>query len=179
MTAEVRKIPLDIAHIVLETFDIGPDSRKYQRWRTDDGFEASDLESVLSESPFIFAVDWRGWLQEAVEDMAVQLGRLDLDLHHDLGEDGDEGQISVLGRSARIRYSIEQDDQFPDVVAAVNDLISTKVHYRMFRSSIDSDGWWFGVLPNSKWHELDVAAASAVELMFVQVSPLGDSIGPN
>jgi hypothetical protein len=133
-------IPLDDAREVLSVFGIGPSSREYQRWRRDDGFRHVDFEGVLRESRSVLAVDWREWLQNAVDTIVCQLEELGIEVSADLGEDGNEGMFQADGQSARIKFVPADEDDFDRVVDAINGLIGATARYRKFSSSEGSDG---------------------------------------
>ena len=160
-------IPLDEAHEVLSMFGIGPSSRGYQRWRREDGFRHVDFEDVLNESRSVLPVDWREWLQDAVDIITCQLEALGIEAAADLGEDGNEGVIEVEGKSQRIKYVPSADDDFDRVIEAINRLIVETAKYRKFRSCEGSDSWSYGLLKTDDWQALEVAAAATVKLLFL------------
>jgi hypothetical protein len=160
-------ISLDDAREVLSVFGIGPSSRGYQRWRRDDGFRHVDFEEVLGESNLILSVDWREWLQDAVDTIVGQLEEIGIEGSADLGEDGNEGVIQVDGRSARIRFVADNDDDFNQVIDSINHLIAATARYRKFRSCEGSDGWTYAVLKNEDWQALEATAGATVKLLFV------------
>jgi hypothetical protein len=160
-------IPLDDAHEVLSVFGIGPSSREYQRWRRDDGFRHVDLEGVLGESRSVLTVDWREWLQDAVDTITGQLEELGIEAAADLGEEGNVGVIQIDGKSARIKYVPADKDNFDRVIDGINRLIAETARYRKFRSCEGSDGWSYGVLKNEDWQALETAAGATVRLLFV------------
>jgi hypothetical protein len=160
-------IPLDDAHEVLSVFGIGPSSREYQRWRRDDGFRHVDFEGVLGESRSVLTVDWREWLQDAVDVITGQLDELGIEAAAHLGEDGNEGVIQIDGQSARIKFVPEDDDDFDRVIDAINRVIGEKARYRQFRSCEGSDGWSYAVLKKEDWQALEAAAGATVRLLFV------------
>jgi hypothetical protein len=160
-------IPLDDAHEILSVFGISPYSREYLRWRRDDGFRHVDFEGVLSESRSVLGVDWRLCLQDAVDAIVGQLEELGIEASADLGEDGNEGVIQIDGESERIKYVPADDDDFDRVIDAINRLITEKALYRRFRSCEGSDGWWYAVLKNEDWREIEGTAGATVRLLFV------------
>jgi hypothetical protein len=160
-------IPLDDAHEILSVFGIGPSSREYQRWRRDNGFRHVDFEGVLGESRSILTVDWREWLQDAVDTITGQLDELGIDAAADLGEDGNEGVLHIAGKTARIKFMPADDDNFDRVIEAINRLIAETARYRKFRSCEGSDGWSYAVLKNEDWQALETAAGTTVRLLFV------------
>lgn len=164
---ETTIIPLDDAHEVLSVFGIGPSSREYQRWRRDDGLRHVDFEGVLGESLSILTVDWREWLQDAVDTITGQLDELGIEAAADLGEDGNEGVLQIGGKTAQIKYVPDDDDDFDRVIEAINRLIVETARYRKLRSCEGSDGWSYAVLKNEDWQALETAAGATVGLLFV------------
>ena len=160
-------VPLDDAHEVLGTFGIGPYNKAYERWRREDGFRWVDLEDVLDESPLILNVDWREWLQDALETVRGQLDSLGIALDSDLGDEGNEGHVEIDGARETIKYIPADEDNFDDVVRSINRLIKEKAQYRKFRSCVGSDGWRYGVLAIQDRKALESSAPNTLNLLFV------------
>lgn len=163
---ETTIIPLDDAHDVLGTFRIGPSNRAYQRWKRDDGFRWVDLEDVLSESPLVLSVDWREWLQDAVDTIEAQLGSLGFPVDVELDDEGNRVHLEVEGTKAEIKYVPNDEDNFDDVIQSVNGLIKGKARYRKFRSCEGTDGWCYGLLANEDWETLELNAPNTTSMLF-------------
>jgi hypothetical protein len=164
---EATIIPLDDANAVLSVFGIGPSSREYQRWRRDEGFRRVDFEGVLNKSRSVLTVDWREWLQDAVDVILRQLEDVGITAAADSGEDGHQGVLQAAGQSARIKYVPADEDDFDRVIGELNRLIADTARYRKFRSCEGSDGWSYAVLKNEDWQALESAAGATVKLLFV------------
>lgn len=164
---ETTIIPLDDALKVLAAFGIGSDNPEFQRWRRDDGFRWVDFEDVLNESRFVLNVDWREWLQDAVDTIRDQLGALGFVVTADLGEEGEQGTLEVDGNTASVKYVPSDEDDFDNVVASVNQLIASRARYRKFASCIGSDGWVYGILPFEKWGALEASVQKTMKLLLV------------
>jgi hypothetical protein len=159
-------IPLDTATEILSAFGVGPDSEEYQRWCRDDGFRQVDFEEVLNTSPFVLGVDWREWLQDAMDTIVDQLSALGITLTADLGEEGEQGTIEVDGRTEDVKYVRNDEDDFDDVVLAVNRLVRPHAHYRKLQSREGSDGWWYALLRKEDWDRLEENAPDTLSLLF-------------
>jgi hypothetical protein len=164
-------IPLDDADKILAAFGIGLHSRGYQRWRRDDGFRQQDLEDVLNESDFILNVDWRELLPDAMDMIVSQLDELGIEASIDLDEEGERGVFGANGEEVRIRYSLSDEDNFDQVIAAINPLIEPMARYRKLRSSEGSDTWSYAILKNVDCRQLEQSAAGSVGLIFAEVRP--------
>jgi hypothetical protein len=116
-------IPLDASHEILSVFGIGPYSKGYQRWKRDDGLMASDLLTVLCESPWILIMDWRGCLQDAVDEIVKQLGLIGIEATADLDNEGNEGYLAIGQNRAGIKYVPVDNDDFDAVIESVNGLV--------------------------------------------------------
>lgn len=160
-------IPLDAADEILSSFGISPSSLGYRRWRRGDGFRQVDFENILAESRFVINVDWREWLQDAVDTIIRQLDDLEMEATVDLGEDGEEGEIQIGSRIGRIKYVPADNDDFDLVIKTINSLIAERAQYRKFRSCEGSDGWSYAVLRKENWQALDLARSATVKLLFV------------
>lgn len=166
---ETTIVPLDVAHEVLAAFAIGPDDQTYQRWKRDDGFRLADLESVLATSRFTLGVDWRETLKDAVATMLGQLGAIGISATSDLDEDDERGHIEMNGERQSVKYVSSDEDDFDRVVRGVNSLISAKAHYRKYRSSEGTDGWWYGLLSNEEWKRMEASASELTRLLFTEL----------
>jgi hypothetical protein len=173
---EKKIIPLQDAQKVFSTFGIGPDNPEYRRWRREDGFRHVDLEDVLDTSHMVLVVDWREWLQDAVDKMAEQLAALDIPLTAELGEEGEQGTVEVDGIIRKVKYIPDDDDDFDDVMEAINLLIKGRAGYRKFRSSEGSDGWRYAVLKDEDWQMLVSSVPDLIQLLFVNPGPLLNAI---
>ncbi|QDU41207.1 hypothetical protein Mal4_55720 [Maioricimonas rarisocia] len=162
-----RVIPLDDAHEILGTFGIGPDNRSYQRWRRDDGIERHDLETILADSPHYLAVDWRSSLDELRDLICDQLEAVDVPVEFELhGEDGNKGTIHVGEQSLAVRYVASEEDDFDDVIRAINRLVAPRAAYRKLRSCEGTDGWAYVLATRETWRDLDAAAGAVTDMMF-------------
>ncbi len=159
-------IPLDDAHEVLGAFGIGPYNKAYERWRRDDGFRRVDLEDVLNESPLVLTVDWREWLQDALETVGTQLDSLGITVESDLNDEGNQGYIKGDGAREAVKYVPADEDNFDDVVQSINRIINNKAQYRKFRSCEGSDGWQYGLLTNEDWKALESNAPNVLNVLF-------------
>jgi hypothetical protein len=162
-------IPLDDAHELLSAFEISPYSKGYQRARRDDGFRQIDLEGVLDESGLVLGVDWRGSLQENVDIIIQQLAKLDISATAALDEEGDQGTFHLDAKSAFIKFASIDEDNFDDVMVAINRLIGNKAHYKKFRSCEGSDGWVYALLKNDDWNSLHPSIPRTLGLVFKDV----------
>jgi hypothetical protein len=162
-------IPLADASEILSMFGVDPSSREVQRWQRDDGFRQVDFEGILNDSGKILSVDWREWLQDAVDLIIQQLGELGIDAAADLGEEGEQGVFEAAGQSARVKYVPADEDDFDEVIATINDAVYEMAHYRKFRSCEGSDGWSYAILKSEDWETLETVAGATVRLLFTEV----------
>jgi hypothetical protein len=167
---EKTVISLHDAHEILSAFGIGPQSHGYQRWRRDDGFRQVDLEDVLIESSNVLSIDWRGWLQEAVDTIVAQLANIEIAIEAALDEDRDRGTINIDGKTADVKFVPDEGDDFDDVIASINQLIAPKARYRKFRSSDGTDGWIYGLQSNENWRSIQSGAGHSADLLFKDVA---------
>jgi hypothetical protein len=164
-------IPLDEAHEILAAFGIGPQSRAYHRWRREDGFRRADFEDVLNESDFILNVDWRELLADAMDTVVSQLHELGIEASVDLEEEGERGVFGANGEEVKIKYSINEEDNFDHVITAIYPLIRQAAQYRKLRSSEGSDTWSYAILKHVDWQRLEKSAGGLLRLLFAVVQP--------
>jgi hypothetical protein len=165
-------VPLDAAHEILAAFGILPTNKAYQRWRRDDGFRLTDFLDVLCESRFLLVVDWREWLQDAMNIILDQLSAIGALPGLELGEGGEEGYLEVDGKRAWIKYVPTDDDNFVNVIRSINLLIHPAGQYRKLRSCEGTDGWIYGLLANNDWKELESSVSELVNLVFLPVDSI-------
>ncbi|HLW67434.1 MAG TPA: hypothetical protein VKS79_19120, partial [Gemmataceae bacterium] len=137
----------------------------------EDGFRREDFEDVLNESDFILNVDWRELLADAMDTIVSQLHELGIEAYVNLDEEGERGVFAANGEEVRIKYSINDEDNFDRVIASINPLISRKARYRKLRSSEGSDTWSYAILNNEDWRGLELSASRSVSLIFLEVGP--------
>lgn len=145
--------------------------RQYTRWRRDDGFRWVDLEDVLFTSPFILSVDWREYLPDAIQVIQSNLACFDVRLVADMDEAEPQGSIAIEGKVEPVRYvPSEHDADFNQVVGAVNRLLEgLGLEYRLFNTTVGSDGWTYAVLTLGQWRELKDKVPEAVDMIFRSV----------
>src|SRR5262249_54638021 len=98
---------------------------------------------------------------------------------HELGIEAtaywdEEDELELLytdGSEVTIKYSLNDEDNFDQVIALINPLISKTAHYRKLRSSEGSDTWSYSILKNEDWRQLGQSVAGAVGLIFTDVRP--------
>jgi hypothetical protein len=164
-----RIIPLNDTHQVFSVFGVDPSSREVQRWQRDDGFRQVDFEGILNQSSRTLIVDWREWLQDAVDVILQQLGELGIDAVADLDEEGVQGDFEAAEQSMRIKYVPADEDDFDQVIAAINNTVDEIAHYRKFQSCEGSDGWRYAILKNEDWETLESVTGATLKLLFVKV----------
>jgi hypothetical protein len=159
-------VALDVADEVFFVFGIERSNPEYQRYRQDDGFLLDDLECVLCESDFVLGVDWKEWLQYAVDTILKQLSYIGVSASADLGKDGNQGHIEIGGKRRAIKYVTNDADDFDKVIRSINALIRTKGRYRKFRSCEGTDGWLYGLISTQTWRGLSPGAIDLAHLLF-------------
>jgi hypothetical protein len=166
MPAE-RRIPLDVAHQVLATFGITEPSPLYERRVKADGFALDDLHEVLaSESPFIFGVDWRAALPDELTPIAAAIAELGAELEVDVPEDADEGSVACGGKRETVKYVPSDEDDFTDVITAVQKVVPAQIQFRESTSNGYHDGWEFAALRDEEWASLEALDRSLIEQLF-------------
>jgi hypothetical protein len=149
-------IPLEAANQILVAFGISKPTPVYERRVKPDGFRPSDLYDVLSESRFLFVVDWRGWLEDFVEEALPALAELGSALTYEPDDDGNSGMLkSDDGRSQRIKYVPTDSDCFDDVIRAMQRLAGKGIEFRQSPCNMENDTWMYAALGADEWKELE------------------------
>ena len=160
-------VHLNDAHGVLATFGITEPTRAYERWVRPNGFRLADFWDVLGDSPFIVTMDWRGMLDDFVEEVLPALAQLGVELSY--GSDG-SGNAGVLtagdGRKEPVRYVPSAGDDFNRVIAAIQRLAGPGVEFRASPANEGSDGWTYAVLARDEWAALDSMHPEPVGALF-------------
>jgi hypothetical protein len=173
MSTRGYRIPIDTAHKVLATFGITQPTRKYERWVKEDGFDLNDFNEVLFESPFVFIIDWRAWLQEELEAIAKTLALLNVRLEFELNEDGEAGYVRCRGSDRfPVSYRPNDSSDFDDVIRAVQAVVPENIGFRAGRENHGGDTWVYAVLPSNEWADLENLDRQVVDYFFVPLRPL-------
>jgi hypothetical protein len=152
-------ISIDAANKMLGMFGV-KESRKYERWLKDYGFDLKDFDEVLFESPYIFIVDWRAFLPEEMERIAEALNLLGVDFSCELDseDESEEKMIATCSsKSVPLLYR-PKDDDFTDVIRLVQSIVPENIEFRASPFSEGSDTYVFAVLPHDEWQELESGA---------------------
>ncbi|MCC6679543.1 MAG: hypothetical protein IT445_01450 [Phycisphaeraceae bacterium] len=115
----------EIAHRILPVFGITQPTDAYNRWITADGFSLDDFRTVLADSRFVFLVDWHAVLAEELDQIAAALAEWRVKLEIDLrrNQDINQGQIACAGQRAFVKYAANDDDNFSDVIRAIQSIM--------------------------------------------------------
>jgi hypothetical protein len=171
MTASNPRIPLDVAHDVLIAFGLKTRTHRYARWVRDEdtpgaGFDLDDFSEVLFDSPFVFIIDWKDWLQDKLEEIASLLKELEIELELHLDPEGDSGFVSCGSDLAPVAYLPRTYPHFDHVIRAVQGVIPSDIEFRVLPESHQSDTWVYAVLPRARWIELENAAPEVIRHFF-------------
>ena len=163
-----RVIPLDVAHQFLSTFGATEPTPLYDRRIRPDGFKLSDLHELIGEQRFVFAMDWRGFLDDCVPDIVAALAELGTEILFQVDDDGHTGTLrDGGGRVESIGYAPDGGMSFNSVVEAFRRLVPGDIEFRQSPANDGSDGWEYAVLSAGEWAELEALDPAAVRWMFV------------
>jgi hypothetical protein len=170
MDSASSRIPLSMAQKILATFGITRPTRAYERWVKGDGFDLKDFGDVVAESPFIFTIDWRAWLQEELETIARALSLLGVRLEMELEEEGESGIVSCGVRRAEVVYR-PNDGDLDHVFRALQSIVPDNLEFRASPDNSGSDTAVYAVLPRDEWAELEREAPHVVRHFFSDFGP--------
>lgn len=172
-------VPLEEADTLFAAFGVGPGHREYERWRRAEGFRLDDLDDVLGESPRIIVVDWRSFLEEALEQIAPALETLGVELDYTVDDDGNHGVVRYGNRSVAAKYAPDDDDDdFDAVVRDLVALVDGRVEFRSLWSARGSDTYVYGVLAPEEWRRLRAAIPALLIRVFVPPGAPPDALPP-
>jgi len=166
MLPDKHLIPVAIAQQILATFGVTKATPQYERWVTDDGFRVADFGDVWFESPFVFIIDWRAWMQEELESIAGSLEKLDVELQLDLNDEGETGEVVCCGRRAPVSYRPVDEGSFDEVIQSVQAVMPANIEFRASPSNGGSDTGVYAVLPRDEWADLDKLSREVVSHFF-------------
>ena len=165
-------IPFDAAHQILATFGITKPTDVYDRRVKPDGFRRSDLYEVLGDSRFFFVMDWRGWLEDFVEEVLPALSELNCPLTYE--PDDDQGNTGTLkssdGKSEPIRYVPTEPDYFDDVILAMQRLAGKRIEFRQSPGNPERDTWIYAALAPDEWKQLESLNTDFIRRYFVPLA---------
>ncbi len=169
-----NRIPREVAHQFLATFGITKPTKSYDRSLKDDGFDPAEFRDVVGESEFIFRVDWKAALSDELPLIADTLAKLNVDLKLSLEANEDNGFVSCNGREAKVKYTPSDEEDFTEVMAAIQSIVPENIEFRAAPGNSRSDTWEFAVLPRDEWADLEKLDRELVGSLFVPLSAEGD-----
>ena len=161
MDHQTGRVSIEAANKILGTFGV-KESRKYERWLKEYGFDLKDFDSVLFESPFIFIIDWRASLEEELERVVDALGQLDVQLELELDEDGDSGFVVCGDKRAKVAYRPNDTESFDPVFRALQSVVPTNIEFQSSPLSEGSDTYVYAVLPADEWADLRTGSTKEI-----------------
>ena len=167
MLPNSHRIPLETAHKFLATFGITKPTKAYERWVKEDGFNFDDLPTVLSDSPYIFGIDWRAALEDELERIAEGLGNLGVALEFNIDPESSQGTVTCNGQSGGVKYVPNDGDDFTVVITTIQSIVPANIEFRASPMNGESDSWDFAVLPRDEWTELEQLDSELVSSLFV------------
>jgi hypothetical protein len=171
-----HRVPLEIAHQFLATFGITERTKEYERWVKEDGldgvdgFDFEDINAVLSDSPYIFAVDWCAFASDQIELITKALAKLDIELETNIDPVLNRGMVGYKGRQVQVKFVPSESDDFTDVIIALQSLMPPEIEFRASPDNGQSDTWGFAVLPRDEWEMLEKVDAGLVQSLFICLS---------
>jgi hypothetical protein len=167
MLSNSHRIPLETAHRFLATFGITEPTKEYERWVKNDGFDFEDFPAVLSDSPFIFLIDWRAALEDELALIVPALARLDAVLECQIDPETSRGAVTCDGQTRQVKYVPNDNDDFTAVIVALQSIVPPSVEFRASPLNGEMDQWNFAVLPSDEWAELEALDPELVSSLFL------------
>jgi hypothetical protein len=165
MTSAMR-VSLDKAHLFLGTFGITRPTKAYERWFKPGGFELEDFIAVLSDSPFVFTIDWRAALPEELGPIAAALDRLGTRLDVDVPPNADAGWVRCGSQEECVKYVPRDNDDFTNVIRAIQRIIPAFIEFRASPDNGACEQWVFAVLLRDEWTALERVNGELVAAIF-------------
>ena len=165
-------IPVEVANQLLATFGFTKPTPEYERRLRPDGFRLADFNDVLFDSRFVFIMDWRGVLDEFVEQVLPALAELGYELSYEPDdEDGVSGTlITPDDRIAPIRYVPSEGTDFTAVMRAFQRLAPDHVEFRQVPGNEESDTWIYAALSREEWAALEVIEPVGIKHFFAPLT---------
>jgi hypothetical protein len=156
------------AQQMLATFGITSPTPTYERRLRPDGFRLADLAEVLGDSPFVLVMDWRGHLDDFVNDALLPaLAELGCPLKYEpMSDAGNEGALSSPAGGGEIVRYLKAGDPFDDVIRACQRLVPSHIEFRGDPGNAGSDTWEYAVLPRDEWADLERLDGDVIRHLF-------------
>ena len=169
MAVDGDLVSLDVLHRILPIFGITKPTRAYERWVRPHGLLVPDFAEVIGDSPFVFTIDWRTPLDEALDPIIAGLRELGVAMTFDC-EDPATGAGIVSSQAGKAELAFDGNDalaSFNRAVAAVQRLSPTQIEFRQGPGNADGDTYTYAVLRGDEWRELESFAAPLIRRFFV------------
>ena len=164
-------IPQEKVEQILPIFGITTPTPMYEQRLRAEGLRLSDLSGVLGESRFVFGMDWRGFLEDFVQDVLTALQELGAKVTYT--PDDDQGHSGTLaspdGRKEHVRY-VKADDEFDPVIRAFQRLVLPRIQFRASPHNYPrtgTDQWDYAVLSRDEWEDLEAIHRQAIRDLFI------------
>jgi hypothetical protein len=167
MLPKTHRIPIEIAHRFLATFGITEPTKEYVRWIKDDGFELIDFPSILSDSPFIFIVDWSANMADELPRIVDALAKLSVALESEVDEVSSTGFVGSGENKVLVKYVPNDGDDFTETIATIQSMVPSNIEFRKSPHNGQMDQWDFAVLPRDEWAELEALDSKLLRSLYI------------
>ena len=165
------EIKIAIANEILANFGISRPSRNYERWCRGNYFLLEDFDEVLFESKYIRIFDWRGNLGDELEDIIRLMPDFGVTLAADISECGTTATVSCGDEQREVKYLPADQDNFNDVLRALNDVTPNEIEFRTSKLYEGSDSWLYAMNGPDEWDEVDEIAPKVINHFFHKLQP--------
>jgi hypothetical protein len=164
------RIPIETAHRFLAAFGITRPTKDYDRWVKEDGFDLGDFPTVLSDSPFIFIIDWRANMADELPRIVEGLAKLGVSLKIEVDEVSSTAFIGTGEEKVLVKYVPSDEDDFTDTIVAVQTIVPPTIEFRKSPYNGQMDSWNFAVLPRDEWEDLETLDGAVLRNLYLPLS---------
>ncbi len=164
---KVPRIPIETANRFLATFGITKPTKDYERWVKEDGFDLDDFANVLTESPFIFVVDWRADIADELPRIVDGLAKLRVRLESKVDAVASTAFVGSGENKILVKYVPADHDDFTDTIVAIQSVVPSHIEFRKSPDNELRDTWYFAALPRAEWSELEALDSAALQRLYV------------
>lgn len=170
MNSDEGMISEEVAQEILKSLGIMKATRAYERWVKPRGFRTDDFWEVASESPLFCVIDWRGVLEEELQNIGRILEQFEIQMDYKLNSDYVSGRVLCDGKSAAVRYCPADDGaDIDEILLAVQKVIPDRIRILASRYNEGSDTSCYLIQSRDALDLLSVEAKRVIQGYFARL----------
>lgn len=164
---KVHRVPIETANRFLASFGITKPTKDCERWVKEDGFDLDDLANVLTESPYVFVIDWRADIADELPRIIDGLAKLGVTLESEVDAISSTAFVGSGENKTLVKYVPVDHDDFTDTIVAIQAIVPSDIEFRKSPDNELRDTWYFAALPRAEWSELEALDSTVLQKLYV------------